>query len=106
MLPRRNRLPPGAFPRSARTVYSSPTLTAKCAIKPQGPARAAVIISAKAVPQAVKRNRLKRQITAWAETSIPPQVDLLILVRSAAAGLASRELQRELIKIKERLTQT
>lgn len=84
MLPRQYRLPGSVVPQvlKGKTIYSQEGLVIKFAPNGLNHGRLAVIVSAKKIVKAVKRNRLRRQLLAVvAPDKISPGHDLVVLVR-------------------------
>jgi len=68
---------------------------------PAGPARLGLAISARAVPLATRRNRIKRlaRESFRASRAGLPAVDLVLQARSGAAGASSAELRDTLQRL-------
>lgn len=86
MLSRRFRLPGYCLPQvlGGQTIFNEANLVIKVLPNQLKFGRVAVVISAKFLPLAVKRNRLKRQLTAVIDPAkIAPGFDFVVLVRRA-----------------------
>ena len=86
MLCRRYRLPGYRLPQvlAGQVIFRDANLVVKILPNQLKLSRVAVIISAKALPKATRRNRLKRQLLAVIDPSkITPGFDIVVLVRLA-----------------------
>jgi len=89
MLAKKFRLPVGAFPLKARTLYRGQHLTVKVSVNNVPYNRIGVIVTKKTASRAVERNRLRRKVfdlfrevvgkPAFAEATAGK--DLLVLVK-------------------------
>jgi ribonuclease P protein component len=89
---------------SGRRVHEKWLTAAFCANTLQH-ARLGLAVSARAVPLAVQRNRIKRQVREAFRRELPglPALDLVVLARSGAGKAATPLLRADLEKLWRRL---